>query len=509
MRSYLYLIPALFFVILWSSCRKTFEYAPSAGNLEFSKDTVFLDIIFTNIGSSTYTLKVYNRNRDDLEIPSIRLGQGQNSRYRLNVDGVAGKEFSNVPIFAQDSLFIRIETTFDISNSSESEFLYTDILQFDSGVNQQDVHLVTLIKDAIFLYPSILADGTKETLALGTDIDGNEIKAEGFYLTDDQLNFTNEKPYVVYGYAAVSPNKELTMEAGTRVHFHKDSGIYVANGGTLSVSGTLSLDQKLMENEVVFEGDRLEPEYSDIPGQWGLIWLAEGSTENSINHLTLKNATTGLLVEGDGMLQSPTLIIKNTQIYNSSHNNLWAKNASIVGENLVLGGAGNASLYFNLGGSYTFTHSTIANYWIHGFRTGPAVQIDNYAVLSPSIAISGDLVQALFLNCIIDGNSNQELALQSNGTNTFNYFMDHCLIKFGDNNGLAIDPLYDFENTSLYNQVLLNGNADFKNTLTDNFSIGHASSANEKANLENSLLVPFDILGADRTILPDIGAYQN
>lgn len=509
MRSYLYLIPTLFFVILWSSCRKTFEYAPSAGNLEFSKDTVFLDTIFTNIGSSTYTLKVYNRNRDDLEIPSIRLGQGQNSRYRLNVDGVAGKEFSNVPIFAQDSLFIRIETTFDISNSSESEFLYTDVLQFDSGVNQQDVHLVTLIKDAIFLYPSTLADGTKETLALGTDIDGNEIKAEGFYLTDDQLNFANEKPYVVYGYAAVASGKELTIEAGTRVHFHKNSGIYVANRGTLSVNGTLSLDQELMENEVVFEGDRLEPEYSDIPGQWGLIWLAAGSTENSINHLTLKNATTGLLVEGNGMLQSPTLIIKNTQIYNSSHNNLWAKNVSIVGENLVLGGAGNASLYCNLGGSYTFTHSTIANYWIHGFRAGPAVQIDNYAALSPSTDISGDLVQALFLNCIIDGNSNQELGLRSNGTNTFNYFMDHCLIKFGDNNGLAIDPLYDFENTSLYNQVLLNGDADFKNTLTDNFSIGQASSANEKANLENSLLVPFDILGADRTVLPDIGAYQN
>ncbi|MCK5442170.1 MAG: hypothetical protein KAJ23_09785 [Maribacter sp.] len=506
MRSYLHLIPALFFVVLWGSCRKNFEYAPSTGNLEFSKDTVFLDTIFTNIGSSTYSLKVYNRNRDDLEIPSIRLEQGQNSRYRLNVDGVAGKEFLNVPIFAQDSLFIRIETTYDISNSSESEFLYTDVLQFDSGNNQQNVHLVTLIKDAIFLYPSTLVDGTKETLALGVDIDGNEIKAEGFYLADNQLNFSNEKPYVVYGYAAVASGKGLNIEAGARVHFHKNSGIYVANGAYLTINGELSLDPEMMENEVVFEGDRLEPEYSDIPGQWGVVWLAEGSVDNLINHLTLKNATTGLLVEGDGMLQSPTLTIKNTQVHNSSQNNLWAKNAAIIGENLVLGSAGNSSLYCSLGGDYSFTHCTIANYWSHGFRMGTALQINNQVTSPSGVHRIGDLVQARFLNCIVDGSANIELSLRNNGTNSFNYIFEDSLIKFEDDN---IDPLYDFSNTLIFDQIHLNKDTHFINVIRHDFRISEASSANEKANLENSLLVPFDILGTDRTVLPDIGAYQN
>jgi hypothetical protein len=37
-----------------------------------------------------------------------------------------------------------------------------------------------------------------------------------------------------------------------------------------------------------FEGDRLEPEYADVPGQWGTIWLTNGSTNNIINHLTIK-----------------------------------------------------------------------------------------------------------------------------------------------------------------------------------------------------------------------------
>ena len=52
-----------------SSCRKDFNTVPSFGNLEFSKDTVFLDTVFTNIGSSTYNLKVYNRGNNAITIP--------------------------------------------------------------------------------------------------------------------------------------------------------------------------------------------------------------------------------------------------------------------------------------------------------------------------------------------------------------------------------------------------------------------------------------------------------
>ena len=77
--------------MFWSSCRKDFEFTPSSGNLEFSKDTVYLDTVFTNIGSSTYNLKVYNKSNEDILIPSIKLGQGEASNYRLNVDGIMEK----------------------------------------------------------------------------------------------------------------------------------------------------------------------------------------------------------------------------------------------------------------------------------------------------------------------------------------------------------------------------------------------------------------------------------
>src|SRR5690554_2381771 len=142
---YIYGLAIMCCLVLWSSCRNDFETIPSSGNLEFSKDTVYLDTIFTNIGSSTYNLKVYNRSNNDIVIPTIRLGQGQASHYRLNVDGMAGKEFENVELLAKDSMFVFIETTFDIQTvvAENNQFLYTDVIEFDNGANQQKVELVT------------------------------------------------------------------------------------------------------------------------------------------------------------------------------------------------------------------------------------------------------------------------------------------------------------------------------------------------------------------------------
>ncbi|HEU4497308.1 MAG TPA: hypothetical protein VFR70_09675, partial [Flavobacterium sp.] len=141
-----------------ASCRKDFDFEPSTGNLEFSKDTVYLDTVFTNIGSSTYRLKVYNRSNKDISIPTIKFGKSD-SKYRMMIDGmqgISGKIFNNVELLAKDSLFIFIETTIDYNEFAgpEAQFLYTDQIQFDAGPNLQTVELVTLVKDAYFIYPN-------------------------------------------------------------------------------------------------------------------------------------------------------------------------------------------------------------------------------------------------------------------------------------------------------------------------------------------------------------------
>src|SRR5690606_11495360 len=316
----------------------------------------------------------------------------------------------------------------------------------DSGGNEQKVELVTLVKDAVFLFPEKYPDGSYEAINLGTDDDPFLVK--GFYLEDNELTFTNEKPYVIYGFAAVPSNKTLTVEAGARVHFHNLSGIIVEENGTLKTMGVKSDDPELMENEVIFEGDRLEPGFSDIPGQWYAIWLRRGSVNNEFNFTTIKNSTFGIRMEN-----SP-LSLKNVQIYNSTNIGLLAIHSAIDGENMVINNSGQSSLAIQLGGSYTFRHCTFANYWTEGFRSFPSVVIANYAEYnngSSTVTEVQDLIAANFTNCIIYGNERREFGLLKDDQAIFNFKFENSLVHFEDPTGeFSNDPLYDFTNAALY-----------------------------------------------------------
>ena len=56
--------------------------------------------------------------------------------------------------------------------------------------------------------------------------------------------------------------------------------------------------KEVYKNEVIFESDRLEPGFTDIPGQWGTILLYNDSKEIDINYATIKNGTVGLFCIG-------------------------------------------------------------------------------------------------------------------------------------------------------------------------------------------------------------------
>lgn len=509
---------SIFFIVVTflslTSCRKDFDTKPSSGNLEFSKTTVYLDTVFTNTSSSTYTLKVYNRSNDDINIPSIALGKGDNSKYRIMVDGMTGRDgkgkyFENVELLAKDSMYVFIEATAGIADANPTDLLYTDKILFDGGSNQQSVDLVTLIQDAVFLYPERYPDGnggyTYEELQIGSD-PSNKIR--GFFLDDSELTFTNAKPYVIYGYAAVPPAKTLTIQAGARVHFHDQSGIIVANTGSIQVNGGVSTDPKALENEVIFEGDRLEPGFSDVPGQWGTILLTDGSTNNSFNHLTIKNASVGLFIQGQ---DATTVQIKNTQIYNSSNVGLLARTGKINGENLVINRAGQYALACTLGGSYDFTHCTFANYWTGTSRQSPAVLLDNTYNDGQTLFVA-DLVQANIRNSIIFGPNNIELGLNKNNSANFNYDIENTLIKFNDvNNQFGNNPLYaslkDVSNANVFSNNQNSNDPKFKNTGKNNLRILLGSAAIAKGN--NTFIIVQDADGINRTSPPDLGAYQH
>jgi hypothetical protein len=528
----------LFITIALSSCRKDFEFEPNTGGLSFSRDTVYLDTVFTNIGSSTYRLKVYNKSDKDISIPKVQLGKGINSKYRLMIDGMTGdagaqgKIFSNVELLAKDSLFVFIEVTSDVASANPTDFLYTDQIQFTNVTGApQTVELVTLIQDAIFIYPNrtqnIDNSYTYENISLGLDTDGNEIKLIGSNLSEtdpvngDELHWTNAKPYVVYGNALVPNGKTLVVDAGARVHFHANSSLIVNQNASIQVNGgdPPANNPENITNEVIFEGDRLEPSFANAPGQWGSIIILSELNTNTINHLTIKNATVGLLAQkrlavDEDDTHQPKVTITNSQIYNCSNVGILGRDAQITGSNIVINYCGEASLAATLGGSYNFTHCTFNNNWNSSSQV--AVLLSNYLETSTTLYIS-DLNAANFNNCIIYGSNQIEMFLdkKTEAPSLFNYKFNHCLIKFNNiNNQFTNNLLYQFNNTSPtsnYTSCYIATNSSTFNPKFKNVSKNKLwlSEAWNTAMTNDAVFSSFnDIVGNSRSSNVALGAYQ-
>ncbi len=499
----------LFFIgvfISLSSCRQDFVFEPSTGDLKFSRDTIYLDTVFANIGSSTYTLKVYNKSSKDIKIPTIQLGKGQASKYRMTVDGMTGENnrvFHDVEVLAKDSMYIFIETTAGISDANPTDFLYTDQIQFDSGANFQKVELVTLIQDAYFIFPN-KTNGVIEQIPIGFNEDGTVLETNGRNLSNnhpdngDEYLFKTDKPYVVYGYASVPNGETLTIPGGARVHFHADSGLVIQQGGSLNITGSTSSTTAL-ENEVIFEGDRLEPGFSDVPGQWGTVYLRQGSA-SQITNLTLKNAIVGLLVENNAGLMN----ITDTQIYDCSNYGILTYNGTINGKKVVINNCGQFCLAAALGGDYNFTNCTFNNNWSSSKQL--AVYVSDYLKdATPEIL---PLVQANFTNCIIYGSNSNEIILEKRGPESdFNKLFQNCLVKINVTPGSA-----SVANPFLYDAIRLeqNGNKinktpNFFDVNKNNLIIGEDSFAK---GMGIDAGIPFDILGNPRVSPYDVGAYN-
>lgn len=529
MRKLLFL---LFITIALSSCRKDFEFEPNTGGLTFSKDTVYLDTVFTNIGSSTYRLKVYNKSDKDISIPKIQLGKGINSKYRLMIDGMTGdasaqgKIFSNVELLAKDSLFIFIEVTSDVASANPTDFLYTDQIQFTNVTGApQTVELVTLIQDAIFIYPNrtqnVDNSYTYENVSIGLDQSGNNIDIVGSALSNNdpingnELIWTNQKPYVVYGYAVVPDGEVLTINRGARVHFHANSSLVVARNGKIVVNGDAPSDNlpTNITNEVIFEGDRLEPSFSEVPGQWLAILNFSTRLDNEIKHLTIKNATVGILMQPLLASDIPKLTIKDSQIYNCSNVGLLARKSTITGENLVINNCGQASLACTYGGTYNFSHCTFNNNWNSSSQV--AVLLNDYLETSTTLFIDNPTNIFNFNNCIVYGSNQIELFIEKKSSYDFLHKFNHCLLKFNNiNNQFTNNVLYQFNNTSPtsnYTSCYIATNSStfnpkFKNVAKNKLWLSETWNT---AMTNDAVFSSFnDIVGNSRSSNVALGAYQ-
>jgi hypothetical protein len=78
-------------------------------------------------------------------------------------------------------------------------------------------------------------------------------------LNGNELVFTNQNP-MLFMVTLIPSEKKAIFNAGSHVYFHANSGLIVSNNASLNINGSKS-NSTLFENEVVFESDRLQPEY--------------------------------------------------------------------------------------------------------------------------------------------------------------------------------------------------------------------------------------------------------
>jgi hypothetical protein len=209
------------------------------------------------------------------------------------------------------------------------------------------------------------------------------------------------------------------------------------------------------------------------------------------------------------LIENCQVELKNVQIYNSTNAGMLARTGFVDAENMVINNSGQSSLAIQLGGSYEFRHSTLANYWTEGFRSFPAVSIDNSLETEEAIFVA-DLIKADFKNCIIYGNERREFSLFQNTEAAFNFNFENCLLRFEDPTGeFGNDPLYDFSNTSLYNsETKFNADPVFQDTEMNNFNIEIGASGAEGIGDPN-VGPSEDLNGTQRDATnPDAGAYE-
>ena len=94
--------------------------------LSFSVDTLKMDTTFSNVPTPTRSFWVYNRTGKALRCQSVRLENGNQKGFRVNVDGSflgseAGFQTQNVEIRKGDSIRVFVELTSAMQNSEEPQ----------------------------------------------------------------------------------------------------------------------------------------------------------------------------------------------------------------------------------------------------------------------------------------------------------------------------------------------------------------------------------------------------
>lgn len=458
------------------SCSDDEDFSTSTSDLlTFSVDTIRFDTVFSTIISPTQSFWVHNNSGRSIRCSNVRLENGNQSGFRVNVDGASlgvadGYQVGDIEVRNGDSIRVFAKITSPKANRTEPKHI-TDNIVFllESGV-QQKVNLDAFSWDAIFL--------------------------KNRHITSD-TTIVSDLPVVVYGTMTVGKNATLTISPGTTLYFHTDGGIDVE--GRLICKGTA-------DNGIVLRGDRLDNMFDYLPydyvsGQWQGLHIKGSSYGNIMSFTDLHSSFNGVKVDSSDVSKQK-LTLTNATIHNCQDTALYVNNSKVTIANCQLTNSGGGCLYVD-GGNVSVNNSTLAQFYPFDSNRGSALRFSG---------VKNSLDSLICSNTLITGYASDEMMgdrPDSTSNNVFKYDFKNCIIRTPKVE--TADSVHfvgvEFENPE---DTTTAGEKHFVKMDTDNlrydFHLKATSTAIDKADPTTATRDDRDGIARDEK--PDIGAYE-
>ncbi len=413
-------------VISLAACSDDDSFTTSRSNLlSFDTDTLSLDTVFSTVPSPSKIFMVRNESGDGIRIQNVRLQNGNQTGFRVNVNGTylseeAGFQTNDMELRDGDSLRVFVELTTALTNDTLPKLVGDNLVfTLESGVSQQ-VRLQAWSWDAWLL---------------------NNV----FVSKDSTVSNEHGKPVVIYGGMTVGEGATLTIAPGTTLYFHDDAGLDVK--GTLKVQGEPG-------REVTMRCDRLDRMVSNLtydnnPGQWQGITIDSASVNNEIVYTDIHGATYGInvLQQPDSTMQKLTL--RNSTVHNIKGNGVYIDRGKAQIENTQISNTLGTSLYV-AGATVDVNNSTIAQYYPFDSSRGNAIYFSN------SQADPFSAIHMTVRNSIVKGYADDEV-IWARDT-----LMPQMDVRFEDNLLRTVMPT-DFDSLMFVNNIM----EDTQDTLTN------------------------------------------
>lgn len=463
------------------ACQQDRVSADPSLQIYFSHDTVLFDTVFTDMGTSTHRVMVYNPHKNAINIQQVSMQEGK--YFHINLDGENDLDkLRDVIVRGEDSLFLFIRAHIDPLDEN-SPVLIEDNIAF--LVNDQ-TQRITL-------------------QAYGQNIE--KIRGDRGLMVYQNLTLTNQKPYVVYDTVAVAG--KLSIEKGTTIYMHEGAGIYAY--GSVQAQGT-------KEQPIIFRGDRTDKLFDSVPyrmasGQWNGIYLINDESfmppTYRMEYVNILSGSVGLYAYSTSTTRRPQLELKNSQIHNHSIYGVVLQNVDANVSNCEISNCASYCVYL-AGGEHHFVHNTIAAYYGYPYSDlnihNNVIPEDVAAVYINDLSKNYAKTISSFSNCIITGGRKNNVVVATplvdeyQGQFVGNYLRaDSLSKKFAHHNVYAAG-----EDTTVFRNIYYM----YKKYHYYDFQLDSLSPARGIADSITALSYPTDRIGNTRKPHPDAGCYE-